>query len=94
MQPRKIEIEIPEAMAGYIHMDNEAIKSRMEKLMLVDLVHQGIISCGKAAELAGTDKMSFIMDMGNMGIPYFSGLISDVLADADTVKQTMKVLPS
>ena len=58
-------------------------------LLLADLARQGIISCGKAAELAGVGKMAFITEMGHMGIPYYSGDISEVLDDAETVRQTM-----
>jgi len=90
MHPQTIEIEIPEAIAEYLRIDNIALKSRIETYLLADLVQQGAISFGKAAELAGTDKMSFILHMGRIGIPYYNGTISEVLEDAETVRQTMK----
>ena len=89
MQPRRLEIEIPDAILGYLQMDDEKIKKRLYKLLLADLARQGIISFGKAAELAGIDKMAFITEMGHMGVPYFGGDISEVLDDAETVKKTM-----
>ena len=90
MQPHKLEIEIPGAIAGFLQMDNEKIKTRINKLLLVDLVRQGVISFGKAAELAGVDRMSFIIEMGHMGIPYFDGDFSEILNDVETVGRTMK----
>ena len=90
MQPRKFEIVIPGAIAGYLQMDDEKIKIRVNKLLLADLARQGIISFGKAAEIAGTDKMTFITEMGHMGIPYFDGTVSEVISDAETVGRTMK----
>ena len=90
MPSRRIEIEIPGSMAGYMPVDDAHVKTRMEKLLLADLIGQGVISFGKAAELAGVDKMTFITDMGQMGIPYFNGTVSDVLKDAETVGQTAK----
>ena len=89
MQSRKLEIEIPDAILRYLQMDDERIKKRLYKLLLADLARQGIISFGKAAELAGIDKMAFITEMGHMGVPYFGGDISEVLDDAETVKKTM-----
>ena len=90
MQPHKLELEIPGALLSYLQMDDEKIKSRVFKLLLIDLARQGVITFGKAAELAGVDKMSFIIEMGHMGIPYFDGDFSEVLSDAETVGQTMR----
>ena len=70
-------------------MDDESIKNHIEKLLLADLVRRGIVSHGRAAELAGKDKMTFIVELGEMGIPYYDGSIAEILADADTVRQTM-----
>ena len=89
MQTHKVEIEIPTAIARYFQMDDEKIKLRISILLFADIVRQGLISFGKAAELADIDKVTFITEMGNMGIPYFDGDISEVLNDAETVGQTM-----
>ena len=90
MQPRRFEIVIPGTIAGYLQMDDEKIKMRVNKLLLADLARQGIISFGKAAEIAGTDKMTFIAEMSHMGIPYFDGTVSEVISDAETVGNTMR----
>ena len=90
MQSRRLEIEIPSTIAGYFQLDDEKIKERVNKLLLADLAQQGVISFGKAAEIAGVDKMAFITDMGHMGIPYFDADISEVLSDAETAGQTIK----
>ena len=89
MQTRRVEIEIPDAIAGYLNMDDENIRKRLSRLLLADLARQGIISFGKAAELAGVDKMTFITEMGQTGIPYFDGAVSEVMGDAETVSKTM-----
>jgi len=89
MKQRRLEIEIPDTILGFLQMDDEKIKMRIYKLLLADLARQGVISFGKAAELAGIDKMAFITEMGHRGIPYFGGEISEVLGDAETVGQTM-----
>ena len=89
MKPRRFEIEIPAAILAFLPMDDATIRTRLFKLLLVDLARQGIISFGRAAELAGVDKMAFITEMGHMGIPYYDVDISEVLSDAETVRQTM-----
>jgi len=90
MQSHKLEIELPDAIVGFLQMDDEKIKKRVFMLLLADLARQGIITFGKAAELAGLDKMAFITATGHMGIPYFDEDISEVINDAETVNQTMK----
>ena len=52
MQSRRFEIEIPDTIAGYLHMDDEKIKMWVNKLLLAYLAGQGIISFGKAAEIS------------------------------------------
>ena len=89
MQMHKLEIELSDAIMGYLQMDEEKIKKRVYMLLLADIARQGIISFGKAAELVGIDKMAFITEMGHMGVPYFGGDISDVLNDAETVRQSI-----
>ena len=93
MLARKFEMEIPGAIAGYFPADDAVLKTQVYKLLLAFLVRQGVISFGKAAELVGVDKMTFITDMGLMGIPYFDGDISEVLNDMETIKQTMNSVP-
>ena len=90
MLTRKLEFEIPDAIIGFLPADDTAVKTRLKKLLLADLARQGAISFGKAAEIVGVDKMAFITEMGNMGIPYFDGIASEVWSDAETVADTMK----
>ena len=89
MQPRRFEIELPASIQGYLPIDDDKLRTRLYNLLLIDLARQGIISFGRAAELAGVDKMSFIAETGYMGIPYFDGDISEVMNDAEIVRQTM-----
>ena len=90
MNARKLEIEIPGAIAAFFPLDDETIKKKVNILLLADLARQGIITYGKAAEILGVDKMALITEMGRMGIPYFDGTVLEVLADAETVSQTIK----
>jgi len=79
-------------VVGYLQMDDDKINKRVNILLLVDLARRGVISFGKAAELADIDKMSLINEMGYMGIPYFDNDISEVLDDVETIERTMNRL--
>jgi len=89
MQSHKLEIELSDSIVNYLQMDDEKLKRRVFLLLLADIARQGIISFGKAAELAEIDKMAFITEVGHMGIPYFNEDISDVKRDTETISQTM-----
>ena len=89
MQTHRLEIEIPEILMDYLQMDDEKIKNRIYKLLIIDLVCNGIISHGKAAELVGLDKLSFIEEIGRLGIPYFDIDISEIINDSKMVEDTI-----
>jgi len=89
MKQHRLELDIPDIVIGFLQMDDDKIKTRVYKLLLADLARRGIISFGKAAELAGVNKIAFITEMGHMGIPYYSEDINEVLNDAEIVNQTM-----
>ena len=93
MKSHRLEIEIPGAVVEYLDMDDDKIKHRVFKLLLIDLARRGVISFGKAAEFAGIDRMTFITEMGHMGIPYFDGEITEIINDTETVGLTMKGAP-
>ncbi|MCL2059968.1 MAG: UPF0175 family protein [Oscillospiraceae bacterium] len=88
MQPHILVIKIPSDIMGYLQMDDEQIETKIYKLLLIDLVQRGKISFGKASELAGVDKLSFITEIGQMGIPYYDNDISEVLNDTKIIEET------
>ncbi|MDR1736112.1 MAG: UPF0175 family protein [Oscillospiraceae bacterium] len=88
MLTRKLEIEIPDAIKGFLPEDDSIVQTRLRKLLLADLAQQGVISFGRAAEIVGVDKITFITEMGNMGIPYFNATASEVWHDAEIIANT------
>jgi hypothetical protein len=55
---------------------------KLQELMLYQLINENIISFGKAAEIIGKDKISLIIDSGEMGTPYYDCDIDEVVEDA------------
>lgn len=90
MSTIKVEFEIPEALAGYVDLKDPEYQKKVKELMLYELIKEGKISFGKAAEILETDKLSLIIDLGKLGLPYFDSEINEVVEDADNLDKVMK----
>lgn len=86
----KIELDIPEALAAYVNIKDPEYQKKVRELMLYQLIKEGKISFGKAAEILETDRFSLITNLGKLGIPYFDCDIDEVVEDADNVRKLME----
>lgn len=64
-----IQIEIPDQVAQAIRLPLEEQKQQLLIELSVALYSRGILSFGKARELAGLDKYEFGVLLGKRGIP-------------------------
>jgi predicted HTH domain antitoxin len=64
-----IQLEIPDHVAQAIRLPHEEQKQQLLLELAVALYARGILSFGKARELAGLDKYEFGMLLGKRGIP-------------------------
>ena len=71
-------------MLQYIDDNDPNYLNKIRTLMMYQLVKEDKVSFGKAAEMLGEDKVSFITDLGKMGLAYFDNDINEVL-DKDTL---------
>jgi predicted HTH domain antitoxin len=85
MDSVRIEIEVPKSLLNYIDYNDKNNLNKLSKLMLYQLIKEGKISFGKAAEILGMNKITFITDLGKMGMPYFDSSIDEVMEDAKNV---------
>lgn len=85
MNTRKMEIEVPEALLSYIDCSDKEYHKKIKELMVYQLVKEGKISFGKAAEILEMDKVSYIMDLGKIGIPYYDCDIDEVHEDSQSI---------
>ncbi|HBN82951.1 MAG TPA: hypothetical protein DDZ89_03835 [Clostridiales bacterium] len=90
MKTIKIEIEIPEAFARYIDVQDPNYQRRVQELLCYGLIQENKISFGKAAEILGIDKLSLITNLGKLGIPYFDYDIDEVKRDALNASRVME----
>lgn len=90
MNTIKIEFEVPEALAVYVDVKDLDYQRKVRELMLYELIKEGKISFGKAAEILETDRLSLITNLGKMGIPYFAYDVDEVIEDADNARKVME----
>lgn len=90
MNTIKIELDVPEALASYVDVKDPEYQRKVRGLILYELIKEGKISFGKAAEILETDWFSLITNLGKLGIPYFVHDIEDVVADADNAGMVTK----
>ena len=90
MESVKIEIEIPKSILKYADYKDKVNQIKLHELMLYQLINENKISFGKAAEILDMDKITFITDLGEMGIPYFDCSIEEVLEDAKNAGMFME----
>lgn len=64
-----LHLEIPESIAHSIRLPQPEIEKRLRTELAIALYGQGILSFGKAAELAGLSRYVFADLMGERGIP-------------------------
>lgn len=64
----KIHLDIPESIADSIRLPGPEVEARLRTELAVALYSQGILSFGKAAELAGASRYTFAALIGERGI--------------------------
>lgn len=62
-------IDIPESVASSIKLPQPEVEKRLKSELAIALYAQGIISFGKAAELAVVSRFTFAEILGERGIP-------------------------
>jgi predicted HTH domain antitoxin len=79
-----VRIEIPDDVAQAIRLPEERMQEKLQVELAVALYAQGLLSFGKARELAQVDKYAFGLLLGERGVPRHYGLqeLEDDLAYA------------
>ena len=90
MDSVKIEIEVPKSILNYVDYNDRDYQNKLCELMLYQLIKEDKISFGKAAEILGLDKITYITDLGKLGIPYYDSTIDEVLEDAKNAGMFME----
>lgn len=86
----KMEIEISEDMLEFIDYNSPDYKKKIKEFMLYQAVKEQKISFGKAAELLGMDKLSYIQDLSELGISYFDMGKDELQQDIDVIENLLE----
>ncbi len=62
-------LDIPESVASSIRLPTPEVEKRLRTELAIALYSQGILSFGKATELAGTSRYAFADLIGDRNIP-------------------------
>jgi predicted HTH domain antitoxin len=85
-EPLKITVELPPEAVDVDLRSIGALATELRLLWIIDRVRTGRISVGKAAELAGMDRWSFVRTMGEHGVPAIAYSAEDLRKDVATLE--------
>ncbi|MGH2561480.1 MAG: UPF0175 family protein [Thermomicrobiales bacterium] len=77
----RISLELDDDVAALLRQDNQPLDQTAREVIIMDLYRRAIISGGRAAELLGMDKRTFIRRADDRGIPYFQLTKEDLEAE-------------
>ncbi len=66
-----VQLELDENLVTLLQESNESGPRAMVELAVTELFRRGSSSGGKAAELLGMSRLSFVRHAAELGIPYF-----------------------
>ena len=84
-----MEFEMSSEILKYVSANDKNYSDKVRELMIYTLIKDGKISYGKGAEMLGINKISFITDLGKMGISYFNEEFEEVENDLKTLNKIM-----
>ena len=81
-----IQISIPEAMAPFAIVDDEAESMTRNAMILYPFIQRGEISHGYAAEILGITKLDLIEIYGDLDLSYFCQSEDELEDDLNTLR--------
>jgi predicted HTH domain antitoxin len=79
----RLTLEIPEGPLASLHKDPEAFAQEMRLAAAVKWYELGLISQGRATELAGLSRAAFIAALGRFGVSPFQYSAAEIVAEAE-----------
>ncbi len=89
MKQKHIELEIPEDIAFSLEKEGKSrdISGEIKKAIAVNMFQRKVISLGKAAELAGMNRVAFIELLKSYDIPAYEYSEKDYKEDLKSIKK-------
>ena len=90
MATTTVEVEIPEELVSLLKrskLGDRPIAEQLRVALAIQLLQEGVISTGKAAELAGQPRAVLQLMLGEMGIPASTYTLDDYENDKKTLER-------
>ncbi len=78
----KVEIELPRDLLAALDIPEPELSRRAKEWVMLELFQEGEISSGKAAEVLGLSKSSFLDLLSEHGLPYLDADPRELARDA------------
>ena len=89
MSQVEIKLEVPEFLVGTADVDRSELGDYIRQTLAVELYREGILSLGKARELAGlANKWEMIQLLSSRGVP-LDYSVKDAEADLETLDKLL-----
>lgn len=86
-------VDIPEELLGLLkrsRLGDRPVPEQVRIALAIHLLQEGVISAGKAAEIAGQPRAAFELLLAEMGIPAMRYETDDLKHDLESLKRTRK----
>lgn len=85
-----ISLNLPRDLLGVLNIPESQLPQQILEILALDLFRQQRISAGKAAELLGISKISFIELLAQHKISYFNETPDELTAEVEVVERLME----
>jgi len=75
-----VALQLPRDLLAALDVPFSQLEPRLRELIALELFREGLVSCGKGAELLGLSKLDFVQLLAQRGLYYFTES-PDELAD-------------
>lgn len=76
-----LQIEYPDSLADALQMSREELEQEFRMALAIKLFEMKRISSGLAAQLAGVNRVTFLLSLSRYGVPMIDEEESEVISD-------------